>query len=441
MIDLKKDAFFTFFNSILVLFFGIIVSVILARVLGPEERGKYAIMILIPTVLLRIGTAGIEVANVYYTANGQYSRKDIVANAVIISAAFGILLIFLYWAITKTSYYRRFIIENNVNATMLWGIVVVLPAFFLRQMLVQVLLGSGRIVQYNLAILVETIIQLILILLFLIALKEALRGAVIAYVLATISTVVLVSLLVNKKDKIHLSFHWRLFRDSIAYGSRAYFGNIAQFLNYRLDMFIVSAIMGTAAVGYYAVAVGIAEKLWMIPSALGTVLFPKVAYMDKKDATIVTIRSMRHTFYLVLAISVLMAGTAKLLISFLFGEGYSNSVNPLILLLPGVLLLSISKVLTSDLAGRGRPQYGAISSLVSLMANVVLNLMLIPRWGINGAAVATSVSYSLATAIVITSFARLTGTSVLQLFAIQKQDVTIYRVLFRDIFFRKHHPV
>ena len=93
-----------------------------------------------------------------------------------------------------------------------------------------------------------------------------------------------------------------------------------------------------------------------------------------------------------------------------------------IFLLPGVIIIAVAKILTSDLGGRGRPEIGMFSALASLAINVPLNIILIPKWGISGSAVATSLTYIFASLIVMISFKKISKSSWSDFLLIKAQD-------------------
>ncbi len=437
MIEFKKSVLFTFITRIILFGVGIIISILLARLLGPMDRGRYALLVLFPTVLFKLGSMGLEVANIYYTANKMYSRKEIIGNSIVISIILSAILILLFWISTNFHIFREYLKNNNITINMLWLAISLLPALMMNQFLIQVILGSGNIIAFNISQILQTIIHLVLIVIFLVLTKYSLAGSIYALIGSNIFSLVLIFLIIKRFEKIGFSLNINLLKKSILYGAKAYFGNIAQFLNYRLDMFIVAAFLNVKELGLYAVAVGIAEKLWLIPSSLSAILFPKVSSMEKKDATFVTVKSTKHTFYIVLISGMILALVSKFMIQILYGSNYLKSVEPFIILLPGILLLSITKVLTSDLAGRGKPEFGAISSFVSLVINVTLNILLIPRWGINGAAFSTTVCYSAATILVVVSFSRLTNTPIKEFFRLKKEDISVYKKILCNPFFYK----
>jgi len=94
--------------------------------------------------------------------------------------------------------------------------------------------------------------------------------------------------------------------------------------------------------------------------------------------------------------------------------------------------LSIGKVLVAELLARERPRYTVLASGAAVVANIVGNLLLVPRIGISGAAIASSVSYSILSAILIVCYLRVTGLSWRALVP-RTRDLAVYLALWRQI--------
>jgi O-antigen/teichoic acid export membrane protein len=135
----------------------------------------------------------------------------------------------------------------------------------------------------------------------------------------------------------------------------------------------------------------------------------------------------RHTSFLVTMIAVGAALIAKPFVITVYGPEFAPSVLPFLLLLPGVMILSLGKILANDLAGRGKPEYWTIGAWVSLGLTLVLDLLLIPHWGIAGAAVASSLSYTLGAAIVVGAFRKITKIGFKEITVLERADTQVYK--------------
>ncbi|MBA7540371.1 lipid II flippase MurJ [subsurface metagenome] len=432
MSSISKNSAITFSSQILIFALGLITSIILARTLGPSGKGIYTLIILIPAVMLRLGSLGIEAANVYFIGSKQYEPKEVISNSLLSGILLGLFLILLFLWTSYLSAFKNYLNSNQINIFYLWLVVLTIPFSLFSGFLRSIFLGKEEIITFNKINIFQTVFQLVAIVIFLMILKQGVSGAVNAYILTVLFVFLFIIFLIKKVTEISLSFNGKLFKDSIGYGVKAYFAHLAQFLNYRLDIFLVALFLTPAAVGYYSIAVGIAEKLWMLPGAIATVLFPRISSLQDKDANNLTPRVARHTFFIVLIISLILAVLAKPLVEILFGDAFLPSVISLLILLPGIIALGGAKTLTADLAGRGKPQFGTYASFVSLAVNIPLNLWLIPRWGISGAAFASTVAYIIATIVVIIAFTKISQKSWSDILIIKKTDFQDYKnILFR----------
>lgn len=426
MASLSKNSAITFASNVLTFILGLGTSIIIARVLGPTNKGIYALIVLMPTILLKFGTLGIEASNVYFSGNRKYTVSSIGSNSLFFGASLGLALIFIFWFVSTTEMYQNFISSKNLNASYIWLLMLTLPFSLISGLLNSVLVGREKVIQFNGLRILGIGLQLMLLFILLILLDLGVLGAILASIVICPVNLVLTIVLVNKIEKIKCSFNSRLLSDSFRYGTKAYFGNLAQFLNYRLDIFLVAYFLTTTDVGYYALAVGIAEKLWILPGSIATILFPRVSSIKIQDANNLTPKVSRHTLSIMLLLALVLLLVCKSIIRMMYGVAYFPSVSPLMLLLPGIVALSVSKIFTADLAGRGRPEFGTLASFVSLAINIPLNIWLIPKYGIAGAAFASTIAYSLATLIALIAYLKISGNSLLDTLVIKKQDIRAY---------------
>jgi Na+-driven multidrug efflux pump len=114
---------------------------------------------------------------------------------------------------------------------------------------------------------------------------------------------------------------------------------------------------------------------------------------------------------------------ANLLVRGLYGAPFLPAVRPLLILLPGVFLMSFAGTLSSYVSGTGRVIFATYGSLAAVVVNIALNLFLIPRMGIAGAALASTISYSLETIYITIVFMTLSKKSFPQTFIPKSQDL------------------
>jgi O-antigen/teichoic acid export membrane protein len=223
--------------------------------------------------------------------------------------------------------------------------------------------------------------------------------------------------------------------EELRFGGKAVVGTVAERLQFRADTFIVNAITGIRATGIYSVTTGIAETLWYVPNALGVVMFSRAV-----DPTADAGRTAAVLTRTTLALSVLLAVPTAILgprlVRLVYGPQFADAGVALRLIIPGIIAYSVVAILSRYLTGRGRPGTGTLILLLGLVANVVANLLLVPRYGIVGAATASSISYSLTALVILAVFVRVSGRGVAETLLIRRSDIAAARDAGRAIWRR-----
>ena len=111
------------------------------------------------------------------------------------------------------------------------------------------------------------------------------------------------------------------------------------------------------------------------------------------------------------------------IIKVFFGNEYLESQAALLILCPAVAVLSAAKILANDIAARGKPELNVYTSSLGLIVNVIGNLILIPKFGMVGAALATLGSYLSISIMTLAIYVGLSGNSHFSTFLVQKQDL------------------
>lgn len=200
----------------------------------------------------------------------------------------------------------------------------------------------------------------------------------------------------------------RLARNIAAYGTRAELNSITLLLNGRLDFIIVTALVGPAALGIYAVASRTAELLRLPSLAINYVLYPAYARLDGHAAAVQARTAVRRTWWVPAVLAVPVAVAAPVILPLVYGPAFRAATIPTWILLAGMAGGSVYGVLSAFLSGIGRPGLTSIAQAAGLVVTVALDLTLIPHLGIIGAATASTFAYLTTTGVLIVCF-RKTG--------------------------------
>jgi len=216
------------------------------------------------------------------------------------------------------------------------------------------------------------------------------------------------------------------------YSLRAHGANVFQFLNYRLDLFIVALFRGPTEVGLYALAATLGQLVWVLSGSVAASLFPAVAVeAEPVRSAGRTALAARLTLAVSLVAAIVGAALAVPGVRIIYGDAFASATIPLLALLPGVVLLVPIRVIAAYFAGIGRPTLNLAISAVSFIATIGLDLLLIPDHGMVGAAVASTMSYGLAAISGLMLFRRISGVPLTHAILIRSTDLALAAGAFR----------
>lgn len=430
MNSFSKNSIITFITEILIFISGFVILIIISRVLGPEGKGMYSLIALIPGTIAVFSGIGIESANVYFSGKRKYKIGDIAYNSLVISVLVGAVMIFVFGFVLGPDFLKKLLSLSGVPSFYIMSAILIIPFMLFLNFWRNIVRGEERLTEYNISRLLDNLFQLVLILIFIFALRLRLAAAVFSFILSMVVSSFVVFYLVVKKNKLSSAFNFGFAKDSFIYGAKIYLANIVSFLSYRFDLFLVAFFLNPIQVGFYSISVAIAERMLIIPGTLSTVLFPRVSASEPEEANHFTAKICRHTAFLMVALSIAVFFLARPFIGIFFGSSFLPAVGPLLLILPGIVAFGIGGLLAADLSGRGRPEFAIYSASICLVSNIILNILFIPRFGISGAAIASSIAYWLDTFVIIFAFFRISKKSLSDFLLIKKSDFKDYQNIF-----------
>ena len=179
------------------------------------------------------------------------------------------------------------------------------------------------------------------------------------------------------------------------YSSLYFAGGILSFLIHRLDFWFVSYYRGQEQLGYYSLATNVAGVIFVITGSLFTVLFPRLSKMqDASEKLDIISRICRITVCISFFFCAFLYFVSSHLIPILYGKRFLPAVLPFNVMLGGTFMLSITSIIAAYFSGSGLVKYNLRSASIGVLATIPLDIVLIPRYGIIGAAIATTVSFS-----------------------------------------------
>ena len=397
----------------------LILSVIVNRLIGPENRGLLELLTTIPVLIANTTNLGMGNACLYFLGKKIYPERQIIANAfsstVLVSGIMILLLCTAYLAVPSS-------IFEGVSAKFFLIALAMIPLLLMSKVFNYILLGKGKLYLLNRLQILSSILNAALVLVLVFWLRMDVTGALLA-ILATNVLITGVYLYVAiEGGGLSLTFSWPFFREALRFGIIPFLALAVMNLIFRSDVFLIKHFLSDTELGYYGLGVSLCERIWILPESIGLVILAKAAHAMGDDSVASTARVCRLTLWLTVTGSMLLFVLAPFLIPALYGAPYAPAVLPLQILLPGIAMIAVFLVLHSDLAGRGEAKCTLYVFAVFLVVNVLLNLFLIPRLGIAGSAFASSVSYAGGAFTLAVAYARKYRISVGDLFLVNKED-------------------
>jgi O-antigen/teichoic acid export membrane protein len=410
--------------QLLLVLSGAVSTIIVARLTGTHGAGAYSVAVQIGALIVIGGGLGIDFGLIYFAARERMSQADLAPTLLWFGLAWGAVLAVGGFAIAVA---LGGSLLKGVGDSVIVASVAAVPFMLAVRYLRYFLLGRNQLLPFNSVNVVLALAWVIFVAIALVLLHGGVVGAVWAYAAANVvAFAAALALVPGAAAAPNLQRALAALRTLAAFGLRAQLSTVLQFFSYRFDLFLLNATAGLGAAGVYSVATLLAESVWYIPSAVGLVLAPRVAAGVEGDDDDVTAAICRGTTLVSVGGAVAIAVLAPLLVWLLFGSAFLPAVVPLWVLLPGVVALGLDKPIASYQLGRGRPQISLYVALLATPITIAAYVLLIPRYGIVGAAAGSTISYLATTAIEIVYLHRVSPLRFRNLVIPRRSDWRLY---------------
>jgi len=399
-------------------------NVLLARILGPSERGLFALLSTLPDLISAATSGGLNSA-VGYQAAKQRDMGLLLTQVLVYGCLLaGVLTLACVFLVREFGAELEVTVQLGLLA---WLLLLAVPMTVLKSGLLTLHNASGGVGVFNALRLTESLAPLLLFLgLFWMWRDEALEAALISWLCGIALVLALGLWWLRRQHPLALRWDRRGQRELLSYSAKSHPDLLFQQLILRSDYLFIGALLGSTALGHYAMASAAAELLLIVPEAVTTPLMKRLLQQDAGMERITPL-ALRLTATVMLGACLGMALIGHWLIVTLFGAEYAPAYPALLALLPGLLGLCYASILRLDLLGKNRP--GTVSLMMGAGAalNLVLNIMLIPPWGIVGAAAASSIAYLAVTGAMLVLYCRLSGVPLGQTLVILPADLVPLR--------------
>lgn len=374
------------------------ITAVAARI-GPSVQGAFALFTAVEGVLLAL-CSGFGIALARRVSHHRQRPLALTAATVVACVVLGALLAGPLLALARA---------GPPAYAGLWMLAVAAPALLLAPNLQGLWLGAGRMAPMALLTIAPPAIALALIGVAALVAAPALEPVLLSWVVAK-ALVGLAAVAVLWRGGHLAAPDFGALAGEARFIATIGVTNLVGLLNYRVGLFVVERELGLAATGVYSIAVVVAELLWFVSGSLTQAVYGRIGHPDRAQAAATAVRVAQLGVAVLLPAAPLLWLGAAALVPPLLGEAYRGSLLPLALLLPGVLVFGGASALSAYFTNHaGMPQVSARVAVASLAVNAALAMLLVPRLGAAGAALAASAAYATSVLALALRFARHAG--------------------------------
>ncbi|MDR6301791.1 flippase [Mesonia maritima] len=417
MASFLKDIFRVGLSKGAMILFGLASSIITARYLGPEGNGVIAGLLVYPSLFMTIGSLGIRQSTTYYLGKKIYTEEEIktaITQIWMLSTVISVIVCF---------FLMHYFSKSGTN--LLWVLLALAPIPFslFNTYNSGIFLGKNDIGTFNKINWIPSLISLLAIALFVMSLGLGVSGALIAQIGGVLFMFVILLFKNRFLKSFSLRYDWIIIKKMLSLGLIYAFALFIINLNYKIDIVLLDQLSTAFEMGIYSKGSGITQYLWQIPMLFSTIVFARSA-VSKQDSEFShkVAQLLRVSFILIGLGSITLILLSEIIIVGMYGEEFRGSITVLNYLLPGILILTIYKVMNMDLAGKGKPWVSIWAMLPALIINIGANWIFIPKYGANGAAIASTISYTLAGLLFLHFYSKEVQIPIIQILHYKKSD-------------------
>ena len=396
---IKRNALTIYVLQFLTLGCGLITGVIVARSLGPEQKGVYDLFRLLLSFIQEFGLLGFGAGLLYYVANRREPLAQAHGTAFYSASALGLLTAGLGWLAMPM--WQRLL--PGLDARIVLLAFCLSPMAYYGVLAWHIMLGIGSAAWAHGFAALTAAVSLV-----------ALMALGSAGHLGLVNVVLIAAAGVSLSAAVSFAFLWRreprlafspcLARKGIGYGLLIYVGAITNVLHFKVDQLMICYWLGTAEVGVYTIAVSWAQLLFLMDAPIVAAALPRISSSPPREGLVLAKRLGKVQLAISGLAALCLAASANFVVRALYGDAYAGAVWPQALLLPGVVVWSSCKIWATMLVYRsGLGGYVAGAATIGLAANVAMNILFLhfTDYGLIGVAIASSLSYSMVGVLIV----------------------------------------
>jgi O-antigen/teichoic acid export membrane protein/O-antigen ligase len=369
----------------------IVSGVLVARSLGPEDRGYLALLVVVSSVCIFIGTMGLPLAATYYIARGPGQARQIVSSLLHISVFQVIATLALQTAVLAPLVMHE---PGRVKAAALISLAMV-PGILALALGCAILQGQQRFAAFNLLRILPTAIYVAAVLvIFLMESADLVRIMAVWTAANFVGGSLTLGIAVRGLPTGPAEGPTPARSQMTKFGLKSLLGSVSPIDSLRLDQALVGLFLNPVALGLYVVAQAFTNLPRVVAATVGMVAYPQVASRSDPGAAR---RALWRYFFFGVALSALVIGPLTVvtgeLVTLFFGNEFSDATPIARILLVGTLFMAARRILTDGINGLGYPGLGTLAEVASWILLLPALAILLPQYGAEGVALSLTISW------------------------------------------------
>ncbi len=378
---------------------------------GSEGKGTISIVIADLTIVGFFCNIFVGSSVIYFAS--KYKTEQILLYAYLWSVLIGIAVPLIF-SIIRPVEYLYYLIGLSVLSSLLAANI-------------NLFVGQQNIRMFNLYTILQQVVHIVFIIIIVYLINIT---SVVSYFIAQLSCFAV--LFVTSSFQIlryceigRISFSKKIRNKLFDYGWKTQLSAFLQFLNNRLSFYFLEFFKGITSVGVFSIGIAFSEAIWTVSKSLSVVLYSDVVNTSNHNIAIEKTKiSLKISFLVTLLFIIIILLLPAQFYVMIFGKDFSETKRITLFLSPGILAIAVSNIIGYYFAGVNKLRILNIKSVIGLIFTIVSSFFIIPRWGITGACIITSVSYCISSGLLFWKFYELTEFHIRD-FMISKSEINL----------------
>lgn len=394
-----------------------LVSVLVSRTLGAEGKGVFSLMLGLATILFGISNLGLGTASQYFISREPGSARSHFGNILFFPLTMAALVL-AGFAATFPIWQESL---SGLELRQLWPVFAMLPFMLVFEASCQFLVVLSRIRLRTVAILIHSAVLLVTAAALLSFGVQA-GGVSYSYAFAWLAGGVIAVIAVVGAIGLPYRPSLALLRTTLRYSVWIWLSNLIKGVFLRADFLFMYSLRGAADAGVYSVALALTSGMTIAFQAVVTIFHPRTSAKTDAEAADTTPLYYRGMLLLMVGVGLLTAALSHPLL-LIFGADFLRGQTPMLILIVGLAISGLNVILITHILGRGKSHVMTGVTVFTLLASASLNYTLIPRLGMNGAALATVGAYILENIVLIILYRHVGHGRVHDLYDFSRADI------------------